>query len=272
MDNNGILTIPPPAREVYGTKRHKQSQLTNMRSVTRLLLGAVLAVLAVTVSAQCPEVQEDCQFQYTNIRLESSTPSLSSLHGGYDPGNPGDVIGSPPTDGVLLDETATPFTAQPSASYPSNPFSNVDLSSFSAEDLEARRQLLLAILEQTNAELGISPSTAKSLRAAAVDPVEAGDVVVMKGEDDFEDAGQVQAMDVVVETEPEEVAGDVVVEDVVVETQAEAEDVAPAEPAATVTEDSSSFFKKLIGGSSNPTSSATTIPVVAGALALLMAL
>ena len=271
MDNNGILTIPPPAREVYEIKRHKQSQLTNMRSVTRLLLGAVLAVLAVTVSAQCPEVQEDCQFQYTNIRLESSTPSLSSLHGGYDPGNPGDVIGSPPTDGVLLDETATPFTAQPSASYPSNPFSNVDLSSFSAEDLEARRQLLLAILEQTNAELGISPSTAKSLRAAAVDPVEAGDVVVMKGEDDFEDAGQVQAMDVVVETEPE--VADSSAADVVVETEADVDADAKEEGDAQVTDDGgSSFFKKLIGGSSNPSSSATTIPVVAGALTLLMTL
>ena len=71
-----------------------------MRTATRPLLCAVLAVLAVSVSAQCPEVPEDCQFQYTNIRLESSTPTLSSLHGDYSPGNPGDVSGvvPPPPD------------------------------------------------------------------------------------------------------------------------------------------------------------------------------
>ncbi len=247
-----------------------------MRTATRPLLCAVLAVLAVSVSAQCPEVPEDCQFQYTNIRLESSTPTLSSLHGDYSPGNPGDVSGvvPPPPDNILLDEVAT-IATQPSASNPSNPFSTVDLSSFSTEDLEARRELLLTILEQTNAELGIPSPSAKSVRAAVAGPVdltaEDDDVVVMKGEDDFKDALEVQAMDVVVETEPE--VADSSAADVVVETEADADADAKEEGDAQVTDDGgSSFFKKLIGGSSNPSSSATTIPVVAGALTLLMTL
>ena len=249
-----------------------------MRTATRPLLCAVLAVLAVSVSAQCPEVPEDCQFQYTNIRLESSTPTLSSLHGDYSPGNPGDVSGvvPPPPDNILLDEVAT-IATQPSASDPSNPFSTVDLSSFSTEDLEARRELLLTILEQTNAELGIPSPSAKSVRAAVAGPVdltaEDDDVVVMKGEDDFKDALEVQAMDVVVETEPE--VADSSAADVVVETEADVDADADAkeEGDAQVTDDGgSSFFKKLIGGSSNPSSSATTIPVVAGALTLLMTL
>ncbi len=244
---------------------------------TRPLLCAVLAVLAVTVSAQCPEVPEDCQFQYTNIRLESSTPTLSSLHGGYDPGNPGDVVTSPPPEDVLLEEVATPFTTQPSASNPPNPFSNVDLSSFSTQDLEARRELLLAILEETNAELGIPPTSAKSVRAAVAEPadltVQDDDVVVMKGEDDLKDPLEVEAMDVVVETEPE--VADSTAADVVVETQADADADADADgkkDAPVADDEGSSFFKKLIGGSSNPTTSAATIPVVAGALTLLMTL
>lgn len=233
----------------------------------------MLAVLAVTVSAQCPEVQEDCQFQYTNIRLESSTPTLSSLHGVYDPSNPGDVVGSPPPDnGALLDEVVTP-------SDPSNPFSSVDLSSFSADDLEARRELLLAILDQTNAELGIPLTAGKSVRAAVAKsdertgPIRTDDIVVMKGEDDFEDALDVEAMDMVVETETvDDAAADVVVEtqtgaDAKGETKGETKEDAPV-----ADDGGSSFFKKLIGGSSNPTSSARTIPVVAGALTLLMTL
>ena len=255
------------------------NQTAEMRQMAFILLGA-LAVLVVTaplVSAQCPENPDDCQFQYTNIRLESSTPSIHSV---YNPEIPGDVITSPPpSDSVILDEVAVV------AEEPTNPFSNVDLSSFSDEDLETRRELLLAILEQTNADLGIAPPTkgARSAPVAPVDPVDE-DMAVINGEDDTKKY-EIKGMDTVVETTDDVIlegsSDDVVLaggdssEDAVVETDdvvVETETEEKPEDIASVTEEvSASFFKKLIGGSS-PSSSASTTSVVAGVLALLMVL
>jgi hypothetical protein len=258
--------------------QYSQIKLLKMRQIAFILLGA-LAVLVVTaplVSAQCPENPDDCQFQYTNIRLESSTPSIHSV---YNPEIPGDVITSPPpSDSVILDEVAVV------AEEPTNPFSNVDLSSFSDEDLETRRELLLAILEQTNADLGIAPPTkgARSAPVAPVDPVDE-DMAVTNGEDDTKKY-EIKGMDTVVETTDDVIlegsSDDVVLaggdsEDAVVETDdvvVETETEEKPEDIASVTEEvSASFFKKLIGGSS-PSSSASTTSVVAGVLALLMVL
>ena len=126
----------------------------------------------------------------------------------------------------------------------------MDLSSFSQEDLEARRELLLSILAQTNAELGVPPTP----RAAEVIP--AAPIEVTQ-----EDAPS----DVVIETEETEETGEEVAEEAAPskETRSTKE-----EAGAGADEGSSSFFKNLLGSKTN---SATSFSIVAAALTLLVA-
>lgn len=94
------------------------------------------------------------QFEYVNIRLETDTPGdhHKSTVGGADPGSEFPI----PDRESLNAATATD----------TNPFSNgmpakrhEDLSKFTIDQLESRRDLLLlAIIDQTSAQLEESPS------------------------------------------------------------------------------------------------------------------
>lgn len=103
-------------------------------------------------------LQSSPTFAYTNIRYESSTPieHYDKFGGGTDPFVPG---APPPSDeggGVpILDRASTS---------PENPFVNeaassasTDLTEFSKGDLEKRKDMLLALLEQTNSDLADIP-------------------------------------------------------------------------------------------------------------------
>lgn len=105
------------------------------------------------------------KFEYVNIRFETNTPEehYNNFLGGTDPGI-APVTGQSP-DLPLLERSASSSAATETDG---NPFSNVaessateDLSSFSKDELESRRELLLAILEQTSAQLGESTPTSE---------------------------------------------------------------------------------------------------------------
>ncbi|WPT14345.1 hypothetical protein PSENEW3_00000475 [Picochlorum sp. SENEW3] len=107
-------------------------------------------------------LQSSPTFAYTNIRYESSTPieHYDKFGGGTDPFVPGAPPPSNEGGGVpILDRASTS---------PENPFVNeaassasTDLTEFSKEDLEKRKDMLLAMLEQTNSDLAeIPPSPA----------------------------------------------------------------------------------------------------------------
>ena len=100
------------------------------------------------------------KFEYVNIRFETNTPEdhYTNFIGGTPPGTDTGVNGSP--DLPLLEQASS----SPDAGI-ENPFSNVevgttsgDLSSFSKAELESRRDLLLAILDQTSAQISESLS------------------------------------------------------------------------------------------------------------------
>ena len=151
---------------------------------------AALLLLALTqVRSQSPSPAPDA-FSYTNIRLETSTPvdHYNNVLGN----NPSTVVASPSpgtsnpplldrsTDvsGVASSAGVSGVASSAGVSGTSNPFTNVetvDLSTFSKEDLEARRDLLLAILDQTNEELveeSPSPSPKPSPSPSPANPFE----------------------------------------------------------------------------------------------------
>jgi hypothetical protein len=229
-----------------------------------------IAGCAALANAQCDQASivggtqsDDCAFSYTNIRLESVTPEGFLNHGG----SGGDVVTDPavPPGDTLLAEVEVEET--PASNSASNPFSNVDLSSFSQEDLEARRELLLSILAQTNEELGVPPMP----RSFVVEPanVVEEDVAIDVAVDDAAGEGVIEkadGADTVVETDEAET--------VEAEEEAVEEEAVEEEAGTSATKDtraaetgSSSFFKNLLGGSSNPTSSAFAAPAFASAAA-----
>lgn len=138
------------------------------------MTGRMTRFVTLTIALICCSVHvlgapsPDPRFEYVNIRFETNTPEdhYNNFVGGTDPGiSP--VTGQSP-DVLLLEQSSSPSAASESES--GNPFSNVadvssgeDLSSFSKDELESRRELLLAILEQTSAQLG--ESTPSSERA-----------------------------------------------------------------------------------------------------------
>jgi len=143
---------------------------------------ALLLLALAQVRSQSPSPAPDA-FSYTNIRLETSTPvdHYNNVLGN----NPSTVVASPSpgtSNPPLLDRSTDVSGTSSSAgvSGASNPFTNVetvDLSTFSKEDLEARRDLLLAILDQTNEELGTespspSPSPSPKPSPSPVNPFE----------------------------------------------------------------------------------------------------
>lgn len=126
------------------------------------MLVAFIWLVHVSV-AQSPEPK----FEYVNIRFETNTPEehYKNIIGGTDPGtDPGTNPGTDPgTDLPILDRASS---NDATTTTDTNPFSNVadttaseDLSKFSKTELESRRDLLLAILEQTSAQLEESSTT-----------------------------------------------------------------------------------------------------------------
>jgi len=126
--------------------------------MTRLAILAIYGYIAWICSVHVLGAPSpDPKFEYVNIRFETNTPvdNYNNLIGGTDPGTqPGQ---SP--DVPLLERASSSAATETD----NNPFSNVaesatseDLSRFSKDELESRRDLLLAILEQTSAQLGES--------------------------------------------------------------------------------------------------------------------
>lgn len=129
-----------------------------MGTMTRLATMVVALTLFLQVfGAPSPEPK----FEYVNIRFETNTPEehYTNFIGGTPPGTDTGANGSP--DLPLLEQASS----SPDAAGVENPFSNVDvattsedLSSFSKAELESRRDLLLAILDQTSAQISESLS------------------------------------------------------------------------------------------------------------------
>ena len=197
---------------------------------------------------------------YTNIRLESSTPEGLLNHGGGG-------VPTYPSDPSMPD---TPDLLASTGQAPSNPFTTVDLSTFSQDDLEARRDLLLSILAQTNNELGVPPMP----RAAEATPEEAvADAESEESKESKESKESVtEATEATVSNEANE-AGDDAPADTVIETEEAApeKDTRSADADSSADQASSSFFKNLMGGSKAPRSSAqtATLSIAAAVLTVL---
>lgn len=193
---------------------------------------------------------------YTNIRLESSTPEGLLNHGGGGGGVP-----TYPSDPSVPD---TPDLLASTGQAPSNPFTTVNLSTFSQDDLEARRDLLLSILAQTNNELGVPPMP----RAAEATPKEA----VADAESKESEESEASATEVTEVTEATEAADDAPADTVIETEEAVPEkDTRSAEADSSADQASSSFFKNLMGGSKAPRSSAqtATLSIAAAVLTVL---
>ena len=198
---------------------------------------------------------------YTNIRLESSTPEGLLNHGGGGGGG----VPTYPSDPSVPD---TPDLLASTGQAPSNPFTTVDLSTFSQDDLEARRDLLLSILAQTNNELGVPPMP----RAAEATPKEA----VADAESKESEESEASATEVTEANEDASAATEAA-DDAPADTVIEAEEAAPekdtrsADADSSADQASSSFFKNLIGGSKAPRSSAqtATLSIAAAVLTVL---
>ena len=162
----------------------------------------------------------------------------------------------------------TPDLLASTGQAPSNPFTTVDLSTFSQDDLEARRDLLLSILAQTNNELGVPPMP----RAAEATPKEA----VADAESKESEESEASATGVTEANEDASAATEAA-DDAPADTVIETEEAAPekdtrsAEADSSADQASSSFFKNLMGGSKAPRSSAqtATLSIAAAVLTVL---
>ncbi len=165
----------------------------------------------------------------------------------------------------------TPDLLASTGQAPSNPFTTVDLSTFSQDDLEARRDLLLAILAQTNNELGVPPMP----RAAEATPKEAVADAESKESEESEES-EASATEVTEANEDASAATEAA-DDAPADTVIETEEAAPekdtrsADADSSADQASSSFFKNLIGGSKAPRSSAqtATLSIAAAVLTVL---